>query len=882
MTFFTVPAGRRLAACALALGAMLSRAEPPAARTPAAPPISLTPAQTRNLPAASPAHEAENPDLRAGDTAFAARDYPVAVSFYRKYLAEAEKRRDRSAVREAYERLLDALVLSKLPDQAEARLARYKKQFPGVNPTAIAMWQGDILFQRGKYQEADAVYRKLLDSLPVQDPRRMRTLFTCGMTLEKLGKEEEAAKLFGRLWEQAGGTPLGKRGFEHLILCLASGRQTDRALELLLENPPATGEADRRDYPLLASYIALKRKGAGPSSGAWNHLLSILPNGRDPLVFLVASSYGDAFAAAKDYPNALRSYRAAFQAASERGEMFETLNRMIAVIDGAGNKEQAARLALSQLDLFKGPLQQPAVKLRTARLLRDAGEFQGALELYESVFADVNAEASERDQAIREYTLLLGRTGDPAKAEKAVRAYFRPDRGAEGEFLLGEMWVRLKKPERYISCYEALAKRYPDQAVRAWKLAAGACLDAGLPGKAMMFLDHLRRVPGADDAALLYLEAAAHAQQHEPDAALRLYQKFLAKAKSGDPLIPQALYHSGLLAFSRQDMALAAARFSRLRKEFSGHKLAPQASAWLIQAYTVLRRDIAAERETWLLAEQHPDSEYAMDALFRLAAHYGEEGAEEKASALLKRLAADIRFPRIQAQAVYELATLAFQRGDSAGALRHLARLYENFSGAPVLDKTCSSVVSILAEAYYLNGDILRAGTDFQEALGFYRKALAVRGDSPLGAAAHGSIGDCLLALAACDPGNSKKLAAEALKSYQALLERPSGCPAPYEAMGLYRSGRCLELLEHEEEAAEQYRKVLYRFPASEAAVHPVETTWCVRAAEALISIAEKHPLYMTLVHARVALHWLGDARLIPMREAAARFEKLKNKKFNP
>ena len=49
-----------------------------------------------------------NTDLRAGDDAFAARDYPVAVSFYTKYLQDAGAKQDRTAEREAYERLLDA------------------------------------------------------------------------------------------------------------------------------------------------------------------------------------------------------------------------------------------------------------------------------------------------------------------------------------------------------------------------------------------------------------------------------------------------------------------------------------------------------------------------------------------------------------------------------------------------------------------------------------------------------------------------------------------------------------------------------------------------------------------------------------------------------
>ena len=76
--------------------------------------------------------------------------------------------------------------------------------------------------------------------------------------------------------------------------------------------------------------------------------------------------------------------------------------------------------------------------------------------------------------------------------------------------------------------------------------------------------------------------------------------------------------------------------------------------------------------------------------------------------------------------------------------------------------------------------------------------------------------------------------------------------------------------------------KMLFSFPAAAAKRHPVETVWCVRSAEALTDIAGKYPVRTTLRHARVALHWLADAGMIPLDEAAKRFEKLKNNQFNP
>lgn len=843
------------AAVVLAVPAL---ADPPAAQQGGQQPV---PAQAPN--------RTDDADLRAGDRAFAQRDYPVAVSFYTKYLQNAEKAQDKSEVKTAYERLLDALVMSRLTSLAESWLAKYEKLFPEGSSTEIAMWRGDILYQQGKYAEAGALYRKLLSSLPLQDPRRLRTLFACAQVMEKQGLWKEAAAQYEPLSTQASGTLLGRRAFHRLILCLASDGQFDRAWDLLLANPPTTQET-KISYSLLAAFMTLKQTGAEAASGAWRYLAGTLRNGSNPLVYLVASSYGDAQVKVKAWSDALLSYRVAFHAASDKNEMFDTLNRMVDVISQTGDKVYAARLAMSQLDLFKDSLLNSAIKLRTARLLRDSGNTKGALEIYESVFANMNSTDQEKFQAIYEYAMLLAKSGRMADAEKTIRNHFRATKEVDGEFLLAEILVRLDRPEQYCSQYKKIAERWPEKAKQACLLAARACLDSRQPDNALDFLNRLRRLPQTDPGHLLYLEAAAKSQKNQKAAALKLYNEFLKQAKPWEPLIPDALYHSGLLAFALQDTALAAERLGRFRKSYPQHPLAPQAAAWLIQLYMLRNDAAAAERETWRLAEQYPASDYTQDALFRLAAHYAEEGAAKKAADTLKKLAADSRYPAIQARALYEMALQDYRSGEKKKALQLLASLYEKFPDSPVLP-----------EAYYLHGDILRSESDFKSAVPFYQKVTAMRPHSVLAASAYGSIGDSLLAIASPDPASSKNELLSAMQAYRSMLEQ-RGCPPAFSAMATCRIGRCLILLEQQEAASEQFRQLLYQYPAADIKRHPVEMVWCVRAAEALIGIAARRPVRSTLKHARYALHWLADAGLIPLQEASGRFEKLKKHKFNP
>ena len=812
----------------------------------------------------------DHADLRAGDRAFAEHDYPVAVSFYTKYLQSVEKTQDKAAIKTAYERLLDALVMSRLTALAETCLARYEKLFPDSRSAEISMWRGDILYQQGKYREAGELYRKLLTSLPLQDPRRLRTLFACAQVLEKQKRWKAAAEQYEPLCRQAAGTLIGRRAFSRLILCLASDGQADRAWDLMLENPPADPEA-KASYPLLAVYITLKQTGAEASSGVWRSLLrsQTIQSGPNPLVYLVASSYGDALVKIKAWPDALMSYRAAFHAASDKNEMFETLNRMVDVITQTGDKAYAAQLAMKQLDLFKDSLLSPAIKLRTARLLRNAGNSKGALELYESVFSNMNSTDQEKYQAIYEYSMLLARIGRFAEAEKTVRNHFRR-KEADGEFLLAEILIQLDRPERYCSQFEKIAERWPEKSKQAFMLAARACLDSRKPDLALNFLHRLRQLPQPDFVQLLYLEAVARMQKNQKAAALKLFNEFLKRANPLEALIPDALYYSGLLACSLQDTALAVNRLSRFRKTYPHHHLAPQAAAWLIQIHMIRNDAIAAERETWLLAEQYPDSKFTLDALFRLASHYAEEGAKEKATATLKKLAEDTRFPAIQARALYEMALQAYRNGERETALKLLAALYEKFPDS-----------AIIPEAYYLNGDILRSDSDFKSAVPFYQKAAALRPNSILAASAYGSIGDSLLAIASSDPASSKNELLSAVHAYKTMQEQ-RGCPPVFSTMAACRTGQCLVLLGERESASEQFRQVLYKHPAAAAKKHPAEMVWCARAAEALIDIAGKHPVRSTLSHARYALHWLADAGLIPLQEASERFEKLKNTKFNP
>lgn len=310
--------------------------------------------------------------------------------------------------------------------------------------------------------------------------------------------------------------------------------------------------------------------------------------------------------------------------------------------------------------------------------------------------------------------------------------------------------------------------------------------------------------------------------------------------------------------------------YSRIVREYPKDPLAPRAAFWLIHVYYSMGDEIAAERETWLLAERHPDSEYAVNAIFRLASHYADTGSSSRAEAALDKLMKNEKFPQIQARAIFEKALQNYKNKESNAALKLLNELYERFP-----ETNC------IGDAYYLHGDILRGDGNFSAAIPYYAKAAETLPGSIIECAALGSIGDCMFALATSESSRSREDLETAVSYYRKLLQQEN-CPPQLQMMAVYKIGRCIGMLGNDESAADYYKQLLYKLPAAEVDLRPVETVWCVKAAEALFDIALHNPLRPTIEDAKFALHWLLDARLIDRRTAEERFEKLKQQKFNP
>ena len=220
----------------------------------------------------------------------------------------------------------------------------------------------------------------------------------------------------------------------------------------------------------------------------------------------------------------------------------------------------------------------------------------------------------------------------------------------------------------------------------------------------------------------------------------------------------------------------------------------------------------------------------------------------------------------LKAKVLLEKAVIAFKSGDNAGALTLLEQLYTRYPNVPVLP-----------EVYYLHADILRKNGDDDQALRYYSKVLEHHPDPVMETAAIGSIADTLFHRASVQ--NDPSLYRDALARYHQILTR-NDLPESIRTMAFCKSGRCEELLGNDDRALEQYKTAVYHLnpEASSATV-----LWGTKAAEALVSLAEKRPLKLHVeAAARRRLQKLADLDLMEPEFIDERILKLEKLKYKP
>ncbi len=802
-----------------------------------------------------------------GDLAMNGRDYAVAASFYAEYRAAAAKADDRASLKDAFERQIDALILANLPDQASNALVEFGKAFPQLDDDSIGMWKADILTLKGSYKEAIALLEPILERLPARDPRRIRALSSLAVALEGAGQIARAAELYASIQEEAGdGSPFQKGALAKEILCLVSSGQFEKARERVkLAQKSKNAQANADDFKILSLLLDLKESGPGTAENSYSQARMKLKDGPHPLAYRLACAFGDAWIQDGQLNKALDCYRDAFAFAPTRIDACDSAKRLMDCMNALGLKAEAADFAMRHFELFIGVGARSDMKLQAARLLAGAGRLNDAASLYKQLAAESPASSPIRAAAAKECARVQLEMKDFDGAVATLKRFFdTPALAGERDYLLAELATKAGRFQESAEAYMQVAARHPKFREKALYEAMISYEETRDVAKALSVAETLlKEFPGGASAMdALYQRARVYEMAGELGKACEEYVKFADAYRDVAELAARALYRAARLDFLLGRQKDAEKLLSEILTRYPASPLAPAASYWRIQCYYSAGDELSAERETWLLVERHPDSEFAVAALFSLAGNYADAKLPERAEAALNRISA---LPKAssdaKARALMEKMSIKLRSGDAEGATKLFAELNEKHQDS-----------AVLSDAMYLYADMLRERGDYEQAKTFYRKVMERRPNSLLELAAAGGQADCVFSLSA--PTKDKEQLEQALRLYKGVAARENA-PSLFKAMSLYKAGRCLETLGDLKGALELYKKLLYKTRISARLGEEPDSVWTAKAANAIVAGSIKLGSPEDFRAAAEALNWLGRAGLLQEKALKARFAEL-------
>ncbi len=801
----------------------------------------------------------------SGDLAFQNGDYPVAASFYAKYREEAEKNQDPEAECDACERQIDALILGEMPGVAAKALSDYKNKYGGKKPISVLMWEADILLLEQKPAEAIRILKRLIPGLTPGDASALRPLSSLAKAQEQIGDFKSAAETYREIRRIGGTSKLAKTALERQILCLTASGDANAALNELMTTPVPENDSERELQRLIALYVTLKLDGAAAVTASWKGAVADLQkrprSSAFPGGYAFLSAIGDEFVRLRDYAQAREAYHFAFLFAPTKNTAFQTMQRLISVLDLEKNPAAAAQLAKKSLDLFQTSYATPEIKFKTAGIFWKAGMLAEAEQLYRNIISNPASTAAIRMDAVR----ACARTLSDMRKYDAIEPLLNqslttPEQREAGRFLLADLLFRRGEYKKAADLFRSAATQYPASSAKAFYLAAEAYLAANLPAEAMTCAEHLAGMDKNPEAMAnaLYLKGRIFDASGKLSESINSYLSYSELPNARPDLAAEALFKAGKMSFLQQNPVRAEELFDKLLRMFPNQALAPSAAFWRIYSFKSHGNEVAAERATWLLVEKYPNSKYAIRALFSLAGHYMDSGLTAKANDVLDDLLKRVNSRDLKAKVIVEKASIAVKSGETERALGFLSEIARLYADTPAM-----------AEACYLHGDILRRQGNFEQAISYYDKVLRLRPDSLLELATLGSIGDCTFALAGLK--NSTEKYREALDVYRRILSARD-LPDTIRITTLYKSGRCSQLAEREDLAMRYYKEALYMLRPDAGSF---ERLWATKAAESIISLAEKRPLRIYIDAARKALRKLSECGVIERNVEAERMHKL-------
>ncbi len=792
-------------------------------------------------PAATPAVPRE-PALAA--QAFAAGDYASAWDYFDMVRKSAAP--DSGMLDYAYRGLFSCALELRDAVRMEQLLQDFDRAYPNRKDLLRRFMGAELDLLRQKPAEAEAVLDQLAKGEAIPAPLYFQLLSEQGRAKLALNKNAEAADIYALLARTSTDPAVAARALRHQVYALIKAGNLTRSGEILTRELGRTDldAASVREFTLLKLLQMIYERKFSEFDAAYAALPRPEVGGGDELLYEIASLAAENHSRNKRTAEAVSYWQDAFKAAPTEEWRRAAGRRIINTQIEAGQLEAALASLTTYLGLYRSIASEDDMRLLEPRLLARLKRTDAALAQYETLLNDEKFSAAEWRQAAKESAVLYReqkKTGDALRVLQALlsRSTEVDDR-QEAEYLLAEHYYAVGDWDNAAQAFQKLAASAGQYRMRSHYWALRALLEQKNWHEAAKEADFLAKTPDAPpslSAAACYYQGYILEQLDQNEAAMKAYD-------AGANRFPHSEYAAGArfqaaeLAWEMGRYAQAAAGFAAVPEAAPAEERATDDAAvrdFASLSANALYRAVqsacfADETEAMSdylerLKAQYPASPYTAGALFWQADYLKSLESFDLALAALQEMADFYAEPQPERLPAiwYDQAEVNARLGRVADALNVLHRLTEQYPRDP-----------LVADSWFLAGDLLSKDGKYQEARSAYSNALTAHPEGNFALATQGRLGDCSYELYAQHRREDDLKLAQLY--YETILENTELPPAMM-AQTLYKLGRTLEAAKDNAGALDIYSRLLYQ--AAEQAVSggiPGEA-WVARGGYAAIKL---------------------------------------------
>lgn len=738
-----------------------------------------------------------------GDKAFNDGLYELAAKFYATYQREAAG--DPSAQIDAAECLIAAYIRSgnalsaskvfnKLTSTFAARISKNENL-----RNRLSYWDGNIQMCGGDLKKAAESFTQLLNTITQNTELYFQTLDALGSAQARSLHWDKAEKTYALLEFAGKNTKWQKIATRKRLLALLMSGNYTRARVVIRSMP----DKNSLYVKIIENLILIKELKFKDAEEMYKKIRKSADS-PDPLWYMLSSSLAKAYLTQKDYDNALLILNDSVLFAPSEFDRQQALVSIINTAVAAGNIKAAASTAEKFLKSYPESFISNDIRLRLANLYADDSKTEDALQVYETVINDKNANLALKLKSARAaaHIFISQKRYSEAKDKFAYISKTAKDKKTQGEgdFWIAELLYIQSKYKEAAAAFELVAANYKDWQEKAMFKQIQSLMNTNAYSdtthKIQQFLKAKPNSEYVPDAAFLY--ALALKNDHKYHDAEMQFSKFAEKYPDND-YAPRALFEEGNLALNHGKESDAITAYTELIKRYPNHSLIPNTLYRRMYVSFLNSANDVAINDAESLFVKFPKSKYTIYSGFRLADYYVEKKDFDKAVNTLNRMLKkysddDSLAPKI----LYEIANARFIEDKDDDALKVLDELSEKYPNSDIVN-----------DGLFLRGDIMSKKSEYEKAIPFFKKAAANRPGSFLETACWGRIGDSYFALGWKTPDGTNYL--KASDFFNKILTKKE-ISNHYRDQALYKLGRCEEQLGDKGKALSKFHEAIYNY----------------------------------------------------------------------